>query len=503
MTGVRWCFLAVMMVCLGVGQVAEAFSDLYFTSMSVSEVSWTANQTYSAISEIGNRGFDPSDGTQMHYVFSTASSILPTDDKLDSLPDPIFVSPILFGNLSRKVATVTAPAPATLTTYWIGACVVPPANEHETYYLDDCSVGVKVTVSPLPEVRTRFVTGIYARSATGNGTIDASGYADPDQHGVCWNTTGNPELVTDSCSTDGPISTGMFASNINALIPHTTYYVQAYATNSSGTAYGSQVSFTTPSEVPVLETDAVSDIEKNSATGNGRITQLGTSNPSQHGTCWNTSGNPTVGDSCTTQGTTTTGSFSSSLSGLKTKTTYYARAYATNGSGTGYGSQVSFTTNSFPWAMFMPRKVVELPDPQWTVMTGLCCTLSNMTLSITLEGTTKSSTTTPCPVSPTVEDSANSTEGTKDFRYSVSSGCLNESGSFSYTFRKGRTYTFFTSLDGGHAKIEVLNSPLTVNSAKGKESGNVEVLLLDPETVADKEGRYGGGLDIVGECFTP
>ncbi len=39
--------------------------------------------------------------------------------------------------------------------------------------------------------------------------------------------------------------TGTFTSNLTNLLPNTTYFVRAYATNSVGTAYGNQVSFST------------------------------------------------------------------------------------------------------------------------------------------------------------------------------------------------------------------------------------------------------------------
>ena len=37
---------------------------------------------------------------------------------------------------------------------------------------------------------------------------------------------------------------GTFVSNLTSLVPNTTYYVRAYATNIVGTAYGNEVSFT-------------------------------------------------------------------------------------------------------------------------------------------------------------------------------------------------------------------------------------------------------------------
>jgi uncharacterized protein (TIGR02145 family) len=63
------------------------------------------------------------------------------------------------------------------------------------------------------------------------------------------------------------------------------------------------------------------------------------------GIVWSTTENPTVNlVTKTTDGITTTGQFTSLITGLTESTTYYARAYATNASGTGYGMQITFTT---------------------------------------------------------------------------------------------------------------------------------------------------------------
>jgi|GEM_PF-6929350 len=63
-----------------------------------------------------------------------------------------------------------------------------------------------------------------------------------------------------------------------------------------------------------------------------------------NGVCWSTSANPTTGDSKTTNGSGI-GSFTSLITGLSLEITYHVRAYATNIVGTGYGSDVSFTTS--------------------------------------------------------------------------------------------------------------------------------------------------------------
>lgn len=94
---------------------------------------------------------------------------------------------------------------------------------------------------------------------------------------------------------------------------------------------------------PSVTTAAVSGISSGSATSGGEVTTAGASAVTARGVCWNTSGNPTLSDNYTTDGSGT-GSFTSNLTGLAPSTTYYVRAYATNSYGTAYGNQVSFQT---------------------------------------------------------------------------------------------------------------------------------------------------------------
>ncbi len=139
--------------------------------------------------------------------------------------------------------------------------------------------------------------------------------------------------------------TGAFTANITGLSPNTIYYVRAYVTNTAGTSYGGQVSFTTNQQPPTVTTQAVTSITISTATGNGNITSLGVPNPTAHGVCWNTGGTPTTADSSTDKGAAyVTGAFTANITGLSPNTTYYVRAYATNAGGTSYGNQVSFRT---------------------------------------------------------------------------------------------------------------------------------------------------------------
>lgn len=97
---------------------------------------------------------------------------------------------------------------------------------------------------------------------------------------------------------------------------------------------------------PTVTTSSVSNISETTATCGGNVSSDGGATVYARGVCWSTSQNPTVSDSHTTNGNGT-GSFTSSLTGLTEGTTYYVRAYATNGAGTAYGNQVIFTSSLY------------------------------------------------------------------------------------------------------------------------------------------------------------
>jgi hypothetical protein len=95
----------------------------------------------------------------------------------------------------------------------------------------------------IPELTTTNVGNITATTATSGGTITSDGNESISAYGVCW-STGQEPTISDSKSIDGTGS-GSFISTISGLSPGTTYFLRAYATNSTGTGYGNIVSFTT------------------------------------------------------------------------------------------------------------------------------------------------------------------------------------------------------------------------------------------------------------------
>lgn len=212
------------------------------------------------------------------------------------------------------------------------------------------SYGTEVTFKTLavpPTVTTTATTSITSTTATGNGNVTALGQSALTQYGHVWSTSTNPTIALGTKTALGAKSaTGAFTSSITNLLPNTTYYIKAYATNTGGTSYGTESSFTTPPAPPTMTTGAITSITLGTATAGGSVTSTGGQSLSQYGHVWGTNPSPTTADKLTTLGTkTTTGSFSSSLTGLIPNTKYYIRSYGTNPTGTSYGTETSFTTS--------------------------------------------------------------------------------------------------------------------------------------------------------------
>jgi uncharacterized protein (TIGR02145 family) len=225
------------------------------------------------------------------------------------------------------------------TTYYIRAYAI---GSNETTYSNELSF-TTLPIAP-PSITTSSISNITANSAITGGNITNDGGSTVTAKGVCWSTSQNP-TITGNHTTDGN-GPGSFTSSLTGLSFNTIYYVKAYATNNSGTAYGNEISFTTlPAFIPSLTTDFVSNITANSATCGGNVTDDGGAPVTARGVCWSISQNPTVNGSHTNDDIGT-GSFSSHLTGLNGNITYYIRAYATNVVGTAYGGQVSFITET-------------------------------------------------------------------------------------------------------------------------------------------------------------
>lgn len=191
-----------------------------------------------------------------------------------------------------------------------------------------------------PIVMSTTPNSISSTTAISGGTITSTGTSPVVANGVCWGTVANP-TTANSKTVDG-IGLGMFTSAITGLTSSTIYHIRAYATNSTGTAYGLDLTFTTLG-TPTVTTTSVSNITSTTASASSNITSAGTSSVTTRGVCWSSVANPTTANSKTVD-SNGSGVFTSAITGLSSSTTYHIRAYATNGAGTSYGDDLTFNT---------------------------------------------------------------------------------------------------------------------------------------------------------------
>ncbi len=104
-------------------------------------------------------------------------------------------------------------------------------------------LGEKAAVISTPTIITKPVLSITDTTAESGGVISSDGGDSIIARGICWSTSSNPTIA--NFTTSDSTGIGSFNSSITGLTQGTTYYVRAYATNSIGTSYGQQVSFTT------------------------------------------------------------------------------------------------------------------------------------------------------------------------------------------------------------------------------------------------------------------
>jgi uncharacterized protein (TIGR02145 family) len=114
----------------------------------------------------------------------------------------------------------------------------------------------------LPEIFTTRVRMVMPNSAIIDGKLTSTGGSRLSEQGVCWGT-GHLPVITDNKIMLPFQDICPYTLKITGLSQQTGYYVRAYATNSTGTAYGEEVPFTTPADHLPGETGTVADAEGN------------------------------------------------------------------------------------------------------------------------------------------------------------------------------------------------------------------------------------------------
>ncbi|RLI72284.1 MAG: hypothetical protein DRP02_02400 [Candidatus Gerdarchaeota archaeon] len=207
------------------------------------------------------------------------------------------------------------------------------------------------TLIETPTVTTQNPSDVVQETATLNGNITDVGDENATERGFYYKqgTTGDPTSADTVVSDLGDFGAGAYTKGISGLTAGTAYRVAAFATNGGGTVVGSTVNLLTL-DVPSMTTEAVSDIEPETATLNGTITDTGNDNPTERGFYYKegSSGDPTASDSkISSFGDFGVGAYTESLSGLPDSTDFRVAAFSTNSIGTTIGATVGFSTIAY------------------------------------------------------------------------------------------------------------------------------------------------------------
>lgn len=231
------------------------------------------------------------------------------------------------------------------TTYYARAYVT---NNSKTIYGNELSF---ITLNAVPKVTTAYIASITSTTALVGGTIENIKKLIVKSAGVCISQHSNP-TIADAQKTfllDEDYTNKKFTVNLGKLTPGTKYYTRMYVETVFGIHYAEVISFTTKEPgVPFVQTYGVYALSKNLIELTGKVLSDGGSEITKYGFCLaDFDPNPTLLTNfatITTNSGVLNGAFTDRLQGIFSGY-YYARVYATNKYGTGYGAVMKFTIN--------------------------------------------------------------------------------------------------------------------------------------------------------------
>jgi photosystem II stability/assembly factor-like uncharacterized protein len=190
------------------------------------------------------------------------------------------------------------------------------------------------------DIVTDSAQSVSFTSVIVGGKITKEGRSALIERGVCYSITSSPNLQ--HMKQRSGTGLGVYQITLANLSPGTRYYYRAYAFNSTDTAYGNILEFTT--KTIDISTSEANGITASSAVLGGTVNSEGGSTLLERGICYSTTPLPTVLNIKSPSGTGL-GSFQVSLQNLLPDTRYFYRAYAYNALDTAYGGHKEFTTD--------------------------------------------------------------------------------------------------------------------------------------------------------------
>ncbi len=199
-----------------------------------------------------------------------------------------------------------------------------------------------------PVLLNESASVVKQTTGTLNATIDP-GRADTTYHFEYGTSAayGASAPVPDADIGNGLAGAVVVGQTLAGLQPGVTYHFRVVATDSVGQSVGADQTFTTPPPTPpVVNTGQASGVAQGAATLMGTVDTRGLETGYEFDLGVDTSyGTRIFGDAGSEPGSQT---FVASLQGLMPGTTYHYRVLATNGFGTTYGADQTFTTATYP-----------------------------------------------------------------------------------------------------------------------------------------------------------
>lgn len=230
------------------------------------------------------------------------------------------------------------------------------------------------TLRGAPTVKTVEAIAINLDSYQVKCEVVSDGGDAVSERGIYWNTNGNPG-VNDHKVKHAENGMGEYTCIMENLVPHTKYFVRAYAKNDKGMGFGNVIDFEIGVASPRVKTLEPTDIKDTSAVGHGMIEYDGGGTIIRSGICWNTREDPTIFHDFV-DNNDNEGEFSVSINGLSPETVYFVRAYAINEIDTVYGDNKSFKTNSgggpdTPVTVVVNASPTIIPEGETSQLTAL------------------------------------------------------------------------------------------------------------------------------------
>jgi len=319
--------IASLIIILSLMLVSDCkrFEPEGYLKVTTSEVEFLGGNSYmfnGAVKDLGGQAI-------REHGFCWSATAIPTVNntitKLGARSVPGLISSEVSGFMSSTQYNVRAYAITALETLY---------GENKQF----------VALNTTPDVETLEVNNIGVIGAQVVSQVSADEGVVVDQKGVCWNSTGEPNI--DGERTEDGSGAGSFTSDVRGLACNTNYFVRAYAIVSGVVTYGNVLEFTSAScELPAVGTFNAHSITAYSVRLGGVVYEEGASPVLSRGIVYGKNPNPVDGG-VFVEIDVEEMKFYCLVSDLDPENTYYYQAYATNSAGTGYEYVYSFDTKA-------------------------------------------------------------------------------------------------------------------------------------------------------------